>query len=1111
MEKVKNIFAWLKANLLFALSTFLIAFIPLFPKVPLFDILPGYIVRVRAEDFLVIFTALVWLKQAFFTKGAGNNKIKWNTTYFWLVLAYALVGLTSIILATILLQTIPAQLLHIGKSSLHFFRYMEYFALFFFLYSSVKTSQHIKIILVTLVVTVIGIIGYGYGQQYLHFPLYSTMNREYSKGVTLYLQDNARPQSTFAGHYDLGAYLVIVLPIIFALSLNLSKILAPNISAIKKRAFQLILHLTHLFGAWMLVSSGSKTALAAYLMGILIVLFFNLRKMSSFKQQLKWGGIALVSLTICLGLVLTFFGQETQSALISIAQKNSTANKIISKIPGLNIQPDTSDPTRPDDLYGDGHEFITETVTDEEGNKTQVIVAQKSIWSTNALKYGISMGIRLDTLWPQAINGLINNPLFGNGYATLNKLENSQYVEADSTDNNFLRTLGETGILGFITFYGFIIYVLTVVYKNSKDSDPLIATLNIGLVGSIIGLLINAGYIDVFASSKVAYTFWAFLGIGAKSGLLNSNNPVKNANHFIIKILKHFRKHRSFYFAFLILFFMLHKNPYKEHSLLRNFDTSIEAIENVTTAKCYIKTGTFSICRSNGFVLKENKNIYSFLLVPFLKIDSDPATFYFLNLSLVLITFLAIYKVISKITKNDFSKFSSLVTTVFIFYLISATSEPLVTSKLITLILFAPMFSIMMVYLLEKQKRKLARAIQFVTILFLLSNLMQASFISEIKTNFRNNQKAYKYWTVNRVNSHFDDNSYKNNNGTLITTISPYYFDFYKNDNYDLIPMTDFINESTNLDRLYITNFGIFENADNLKNFNIIKHDFDLTYKVIDCDEHCNILKVDNLKEKVSPVPISINDKLFDLNSLAGNYSFSVMSHEFGATKPTELLYDTKAFINNLITLNLNQTPFAFTIFTGDIAHKKEDSWMKFFDTYFGNLANYPILHNSKGTPSYYKFFTKNDYFIVSNLNEKSEIDDTQKLFIYNAFLELEKLPEIKNIFIIDHNLIWQNRSSETNFITTLEKKLAEFPELNKFIISSNHEASKIGESTLSDTKTDELPSSTAENQLNLYYVNSQETKTHYFANLTNNSANASYLRFNVDENSNVTFERVSN
>ena len=42
------------------------------------------------------------------------------------------------------------------------------------------------------------------------------MNREFSKGMRLYLSEYARVQSTFAGHYDLGAYLVVVLPLALA-------------------------------------------------------------------------------------------------------------------------------------------------------------------------------------------------------------------------------------------------------------------------------------------------------------------------------------------------------------------------------------------------------------------------------------------------------------------------------------------------------------------------------------------------------------------------------------------------------------------------------------------------------------------------------------------------------------------------------------------------------------------------------------------------------------------------------------------------------------------------------------------------------------------------------
>ena len=33
------------------------------------------------------------------------------------------------------------------------------------------------------------------------------------------------------------------------------------------------------------------------------------------------------------------------------------------------------------------------------------LVEKDRVWSDNALKYGLSMGIRLDTLWPNAVKG----------------------------------------------------------------------------------------------------------------------------------------------------------------------------------------------------------------------------------------------------------------------------------------------------------------------------------------------------------------------------------------------------------------------------------------------------------------------------------------------------------------------------------------------------------------------------------------------------------------------------------------------------------------------------------------------------------------------------------
>lgn len=58
MPKLLN---WLNHNLLTFIAGFLLIFIPLYPKWPLFDVLPGYNVRVRLEDILILGTNAYFL------------------------------------------------------------------------------------------------------------------------------------------------------------------------------------------------------------------------------------------------------------------------------------------------------------------------------------------------------------------------------------------------------------------------------------------------------------------------------------------------------------------------------------------------------------------------------------------------------------------------------------------------------------------------------------------------------------------------------------------------------------------------------------------------------------------------------------------------------------------------------------------------------------------------------------------------------------------------------------------------------------------------------------------------------------------------------------------
>jgi hypothetical protein len=171
------------------------------------------------------------------------------------------------------------------------------------------------------------------------------------------------------------------------------------------------------------------------------------------------------------------------------------------------------EPARPSDVYEDIPDLVEVATLSADGTWTITKIEKQRTFSDAAFKYGLSLAIRLDTLWPQAIDGFNRNPLLGSGYATLNKESINQFTEADSTDNNFLRTLGETGMLGFITFYGVVAVALWFAYRGYKTEDQLLIALSVGYAGSALGLLFNALYIDVFAASKVAFIFWAVTGM----------------------------------------------------------------------------------------------------------------------------------------------------------------------------------------------------------------------------------------------------------------------------------------------------------------------------------------------------------------------------------------------------------------------------------------------------------------------------------------------------------------------------------------------------------------------------------------------------------------------
>ncbi|MEK7166284.1 MAG: glycosyltransferase family 39 protein [Patescibacteria group bacterium] len=526
---MRKLLAWLDEHLLFSVTGFLLAFIPLFPKLPLFDILPGYIVRVRLEDFFIAAALLLWLVQLWRKKVSfGPNPLAKP------ILAYLTVGILSMLSAVFISQTVPMESLHIGKMLLHFLRRVEYFSLFFVFFSAVKNMQQVKIYLTILVTTIVGVTLYGYGQKYLYWPAFSTMNREFSKGWALYLTQHARVLSTFGGHYDLAAFTMGMLIVLWALFFS-----------VQKRWLKTLIFIILGGAFWLLILTASRTSFLAYIGGVSVLFALWAFREGIAWSATRWLGVVVISIVVMLtfgdlsdrflkilkleqrvsgirALVLRPFGKPPSGGDLTFLENNENNIEAVtskSDFPPL--------PIKPTDVTYEGPDGFISTTS---ASGTAIIKEVPRTYSQAALVYDLSTGIRLDALWPRAIKGFLRNPLLGSGYSTLTKTQQTEFTEAESTDNDFLRTLGETGILGFLTFGWILGSILVVIWKSfTRIKDKVFVGLLMSLGSIVIALLINAVYIDIFEASKVALSFWALVGVvlgGVKVAKFEEIRPV---------------------------------------------------------------------------------------------------------------------------------------------------------------------------------------------------------------------------------------------------------------------------------------------------------------------------------------------------------------------------------------------------------------------------------------------------------------------------------------------------------------------------------------------------------------------------------------------------------
>ena len=333
----------------------------------------------------------------------------------------------------------------------HWGRRLEYLLVFFFVYYVGRENRGSRRLLFELILLVpIGVFLYGLAQIFAAAPVISTMNKEFAKGIALTLQPGVQLSSTFAGHYDLAIYLAMILAYLATLLTFKLK---------RRHWFGLLAGFVILL--WLFTQAGSRIAIFG--------LVFSVALVCSLRQKFKLALLltALVgasiltspSLLLRLGNLWRVFRAQLQSAAIVAPVHAAESTGFLSVL---------------------GDEALRPIQEDR------------------------STSIRFDVEWPRALRSLYKNPFLGTGYSSISL----------ATDNEYLRALGETGLLGFVAFVSILIALfrgLVSGYRSAKgDLDQAIT---LGALGVYAVFLISAFFLDVFEASKIAIMFWALTGL----------------------------------------------------------------------------------------------------------------------------------------------------------------------------------------------------------------------------------------------------------------------------------------------------------------------------------------------------------------------------------------------------------------------------------------------------------------------------------------------------------------------------------------------------------------------------------------------------------------------
>lgn len=455
-------------SVIFLLVSFLFAFIPLYPKFPLLNI-KGTFVAIRIEDFIIGLAVSLWVVYLFISDQLRPFlKDKLNQA----IMLFFFIGVFSTASAIFLTHSVVPHL-----SILHLLRRVEFIILLPIVASAITSKKRLITVLIILTLTVLSVNIYALGQQYLDWPVISTTNSEFSKGLILSLSPGARVNSTFAGHYDLAVFLAMALALMTAIFFAVRWVLKP-----------VIISLAGLSLLVLILTSARLSFVAAFI-GVIVALILSKKNRYIFMIIILLTGILIYPSQLRDRFVSTIVvnllhqGQRYQGR----TEDQKSRSKL--NIPTLAVK--TSSLSAQTSTFASTSGSIATDITPGE----PVDITQLGVYR--------SFQIRLNIEWPRAIKAFIKNPLLGTGYSSIDI----------ATDNDFLRSLGEVGLLGTLGLILIFIEVSKRILSNLKNTSKLIRYFSAGVFSMMVAFIINGSFIDVFEASKVASLFWMILGL----------------------------------------------------------------------------------------------------------------------------------------------------------------------------------------------------------------------------------------------------------------------------------------------------------------------------------------------------------------------------------------------------------------------------------------------------------------------------------------------------------------------------------------------------------------------------------------------------------------------